>query len=141
MTTILLIRHAQTTAPRHVLLGRNDDVGISREGRKRAAAMAAKLRRLPIASVWCSPLRRAIETATVIAETLALPLGIAEPLNEIDYGCWTGCSFDRLRRDPDWRKFNKLRTRAHIPAGEKIKDVETRVARQIRNWSRDSFRP
>lgn len=136
MTTILLIRHAQAAAPRNMLLGRNDDVGLSREGLKRAAALANNLRRLPIASVWSSPLRRAFQTATIIADELRLSVQIAVRLNELDYGRWTGCTFDQLEDHTEWRRFNTARGHASVPGGENMKDVEGRVAAQLENWRR-----
>jgi broad specificity phosphatase PhoE len=137
MTTMLLIRHAQVAAPRNVLLGRNNDVGVSREGLQRATALANNLRRLPISSLWSSPLRRAIETAKVVSGELAHAIRITPRLNEVDYGQWTGCSFDHLEDDPAWRRFNTARSCGYIPAGETIREVERRVAAQLQSWSRD----
>jgi broad specificity phosphatase PhoE len=137
MTTILLIRHAHADAPRNILLGRNDDVGVSSEGLRRAAELAKNLRHLPIASVWSSPLKRATQTARVIGGEVALAVQIAAPLNEVDYGRWTGCSLERLEDDPEWRRFNTARSRAHIPAGERVKQVERRIAAQLERWNRD----
>lgn len=136
MTTILLIRHAETAA-RNLLLGRNDEVGLSRRGLERAAALAENLLPLPIVSVWSSPLRRCVETATIIGGQLRLPVQIAPGLNEVDYGQWTGCSFDRLEDDPAWRQFNTARSCAHIPGGEEIKEVERRTAAQLQKWNED----
>jgi len=86
MTTLLLVRHAEAAAPRDILLGRNDEVGLSGRGLERAARLARHLRRLPISGLWSSPLRRAIQTAALIGEQLALSIQIAQSLNEIDYG-------------------------------------------------------
>jgi broad specificity phosphatase PhoE len=137
MTTILLVRHAHVAVPHNILIGRNDDVGISRKGLQGAAALAKHLQRLPIASVWSSPLRRAIQTASVIGSGVGLAVQIAASLNEVNYGLWTGCSFEQLSDDLEWRRFNTARSRAHVPAGETIKGVERRIAAQLESWNRD----
>lgn len=137
MTTLLLVRHAEVAARRDILLGRNDEVGLSGRGLERAARLAQHLRRLPISGLWSSPLRRTIQTAALIGEQLALSIQIAQSLNEVDYGRWTGCSFAELERDPAWRSFNLVRTRAQVPGGETIEQVERRINAQTTRWTED----
>ena len=137
MTIVLLIRHAEAAAPNDILLGRNDDVALSSTGLQRAATLAQRLGRLPISAIWSSPLRRTIHTATPIAEVLALSVQIAPSLNEIDYGRWTGRRLTELESDPDWGSFNRERSRAQIPGGEKIEAVEYRVIAQLQGWARE----
>jgi broad specificity phosphatase PhoE len=75
-----------------LLLGRNDEVRLSARGLELDAKLARHLRRLPISALWSSLLRRAIQTATPIGEQMATSIQIAQSLNEIDYGRWTGRS-------------------------------------------------
>jgi broad specificity phosphatase PhoE len=119
------------------LLGRTDPAGLSRHGLARAASLAQHLRRLPISALLSSPLRRAIETATTIAQQLAFPIQIAQALNEVDYGRWTGRSFAELASDPAWLSFNLVRSGAQIPGGENIEEVERRIVAQLQKWTDD----
>ena len=120
-----------------MLLGRNNEVGLSSRGFERANRLAQYLKGLPIHGLWSSPLSRAVQTASPIAEQLATPIQLAESLNELDYGRWTGCSFSELGSHPDWRTFNLQRDRAQIPGGESILAVEQRVVEQVRRWTRE----
>jgi probable phosphoglycerate mutase len=52
---------------------------------------------------------------------------IAPQLDEIDYGEWTGQSFDDLRGIAQWRDFNSLRSCTRIPGGELMIEVQARV--------------
>jgi broad specificity phosphatase PhoE len=135
MTTILLVRHAEAAAPYDTLLGRNDEVGLSRGGRKCAAELAEHLGVLPISAIWSSPLRRAMETAKPIAEKLALPVQTTLSLTEIDYGRWTGRRFAELENDPYWHRYNRARSGARIPEGERLEAVERRVIEQLEGWA------
>ena len=69
---ILLARHGQTSenaAGR--ILGRRDPP-LSDAGRAEAAALAASLRGEGLQAIWTSPLRRARETAAIVASGLGL---------------------------------------------------------------------
>ena len=135
MTTILLVRHAEAAAPKDILLGRNDGVGLSAAGRQSADRLAGRLGGLPIRAIWSSPLKRAVQTTAPIADKLALPVQIALSLAEVDYGRWTGCRFAELENDPAWHSYNTARSGAQIPAGEKVEEVERRVIAQIQEWT------
>lgn len=137
MTTILLVRHAEPAAPKDILLGRNDEVGLSRRGLECAAGLAERLGRLPISAIWSSPLKRALRTARPIAEKLALSVQIAHSLTEIDYGRWTGRRLAELESDPYWHSYNQARSAAQIPEGEKIEAVERRVIALLQTWAQD----
>jgi probable phosphoglycerate mutase len=52
-------------------------------------------------------------------------------IDELDFGHWSGQTFDELARDPDWRRWNERRDSAATPAGERIRDVQARVLRHL----------
>ena len=80
-----------------------------------------------------SPLERCIETATAIATRKRLTVEIADALNEIDCGIWTGQSFEALAADPRWHSWNDERGRTGIPGGEEIGAVEARAMGLVRS--------
>jgi probable phosphoglycerate mutase len=88
-----------------------------------------------IAGIHCSPLDRARETAEPIAEHLRLDVEIAAALNEVDFGEWTGMSFDELAQRPDWQHWNQFRSNARAPGGETMLEVQARVVGHIQNLS------
>ena len=52
-------------------------------------------------------------------------------LNEIDYGDWTGKTFEILSADERWRRFNSCRSMTSIPNGESFLDVQDRIVKEI----------
>jgi broad specificity phosphatase PhoE len=61
-----------------------------------ARELAARLRDEPIVAVYSSDLRRASETAEIVAAILELPLRFDARLREIDVGSWQGRTRDDL---------------------------------------------
>lgn len=91
MATLLLARHGETDWNReHRFQGRADPP-LNDLGRAQARALADAVRADPPALVYASPLRRAYETAAIVADELGgLPVRSAPGLQEIDLGSWSG---------------------------------------------------
>jgi broad specificity phosphatase PhoE len=64
---LFLIRHGQTTCNLSEIWHGWDDCELTEAGRAQAEAVAERLAREPIAAVYCSDLRRAIQTAEAVA--------------------------------------------------------------------------
>lgn len=127
-----LIRHASHAGTPGILLGRNQEVGLSPRGRDEAAIMADKLIGAGIEKVVSSPTLRALETAVIVGERLNVPVAPAAELEEVDFGAWTGQSFDTLEQDPLWHAWNQARAAAQTPSGETIYHVLRRIVRLMR---------
>jgi probable phosphoglycerate mutase len=90
VTTILLARHGETDWNRDGRFQGWADPGLNDDGRAQARALADRLRDVPFDAVYSSDLRRAHETAVIVAEPHDVPV-IADPgLREIDVGSWSG---------------------------------------------------
>ena len=80
---MILLRHGQTLWNLHFGQTRIDpglpDPGLTREGRRQAEAAGAALVDRNISLLFASPYRRTLETATIVAERLAVPI-LVEPL-------------------------------------------------------------
>ena len=85
---LCIARHGETTSP-GLLLGQADPP-LSARGRQQAAILAERLRDSGAQFVLSSGLRRAIETAEILARSLELPLESDPRLNEISHGEWDG---------------------------------------------------
>ena len=90
---LLVVRHAESTwNARHRWAGQRDP-GLSAKGRQDAADLAARLAMLrpPFTTAASSDLRRARQTAQLLARALGLPPPVAvRGLRERDGGQWTG---------------------------------------------------
>lgn len=89
-TTLVLVRHAETDWNRENRFQGHADPPLNENGRRQAGVLAADLAGTTFASAYTSPLRRARETASIVADALELALVTDESLKEVDVGSWTG---------------------------------------------------
>ena len=102
MTTILLARHGETDWNRDGRFQGHADPPLNDTGRAQAAELAAALAGDELAAVYSSPLRRAIETARVVAAQHELEPIPLEALREVDVGSWQGLTRAEIEtRFPD----------------------------------------
>lgn len=83
-TTLHLVRHGEVENPKGVIYGRLPGYHLSERGRAQAKLSAERLSDADIAAIWASPLERAQETATAIAEPHGLKLVTDARLIESD---------------------------------------------------------
>ncbi len=131
-TTFLLIRHAEHDRVDAVLTGRETGVHLSPHGQAQAERLAQYLGDARIAAVQSSPRERALETAAPIAAAVGLPCQTAAALDEIDFGEWSGRSFDELECDPRWHAWNRARGESRPPGGENMDEVQARLVHHLR---------
>ncbi|WP_290686243.1 MULTISPECIES: histidine phosphatase family protein [unclassified Haematobacter] len=86
----LFLRHGQTESNRRKVIGGSTDDPLTEDGMAQARAAADRLAGRPIASIWHSPLRRAADTARVVAEVTGAPLVPLAGLQERNWGAWEG---------------------------------------------------
>lgn len=97
MTKIHLVRHAETDWNRELRWQGQSNVPLNARGREQARALGASLIDVPLAAIYSSDLRRAAETAEILAEQLHVPLRVDAGLREIDVGSWQGLTLTQLR--------------------------------------------
>ena len=131
MTVFHLLRHGEHALRGGVLVGRTPGVGLSERGRAEIAAVASRLAEEPITALYSSPLQRTRETAEILAEKLGLPVEYCEGLLELDFGEWTGLTFDAVRADERWRLWSTCRSIARIPGGESMHQVQERAVKAL----------
>lgn len=92
------IRHGQSLYNAQGRVQGHSDVALSELGLRQADAVAEALARLPIEAVYSSPLRRAMQTAEVLAGRLKLELRTDPRLMEINAGVFQDQCRDELER-------------------------------------------
>ena len=105
-TRLFLVRHGATTLSAEDRFAGSTDIPLSDEGRRQAASLAARLRDDTLAAVYCSPMRRTIETASILADPHGVAAVTRPGLREIDHGHWEG-----LRRQEVESQFHDEYTR------------------------------
>jgi broad specificity phosphatase PhoE len=131
MALLHLLRHGQHDLGGGVLAGRMPGVGLTERGRAEIAAASEQLAGENIAALYASPLQRTRESAEIVSARLELPIEFRDDLVELDFGEWTGATFDSIRADPRWRSWSQHRSLSRIPGGETMRVVQFRAVEAI----------
>ncbi len=131
---IHLARHGQTAYNHEGRFQGHLPVPLDETGRAQAAALADLAARRQWASLWCSPLVRARETAAAVAARIGLEPRIDARFAETYTGDWTDRSFADVRaEDPEgFAAFQATRADFRFPGGESYAEHLARVADGLR---------
>jgi 2,3-bisphosphoglycerate-dependent phosphoglycerate mutase len=96
---ILFIRHGESEADiLHVHEGRAD-FPLTELGRSQVKLMADKVKNeFPPEMIWASTLKRASETATILADTVGCQVKFDEDLREYNNGALAGLSYEEAKK-------------------------------------------
>ena len=137
MTTILIARHAETDWNREKRWQGLADLSLNERGREQARALAQGLEAVPYSAVYASDLRRACETALIVAERKGLAVTPMREFREIDYGSWTGLTSDEIKeRFPAGYAQMRTRTGRGWEGGETYDEMVARVLEAVRRIAR-----
>ncbi|HVR69904.1 MAG TPA: histidine phosphatase family protein [Vicinamibacteria bacterium] len=90
VTRLFLVRHGATSHSAEDRFAGSSEVDLSEEGRSQAERLARRLADDRVRAVYASPLRRTLDTASILAGPHALePIG-RDGLREIGHGRWEG---------------------------------------------------
>ncbi len=133
MNKLLLVRHGENRANltkefSHRLV----DYPLTTKGRLQAEQTAAYLKRYPVTQVFSSPLKRAYETAEIIAAEFGGEVSVLEPFRELNVGT--------LESQPPtvatWKQHDDIvrawatgNYEARFPEGENYRELVGRVRR------------
>ncbi len=131
MAIFLLIRHGENDFVGKRLAGHLPEVHLNEKGRQQAALIAQTLSKAPIKAIYSSPLERAVETATPLAQALNLPVGIRPGLIEIDFGRWQGKTGKQMRRLKLWKVVQENPSQMRFPGGESFAEAQQRIHQEI----------
>jgi uncharacterized phosphatase len=119
MTKFYLLRRGETewNHDHNRYCGRTD-IELSSNGEKQALAAASSLRSFSFDAIYCSPLKRAFDTANIVKEYHPQDIVTDTRLIEIDFGVWEGKKRDQIEEDHQlaWRQW--LEDPTSIKAGE-----------------------
>ncbi len=129
MPLLLLIRHGENDYVKTgKMAGRLPGVHLNERGQKQAQALGEALKGVPITAIYSSPLERAIETATPIANARNLKIIQNPNLLDTDVGKWQGKSLAMLRLKKEWKIVQSAPSRFQFPEGESFLDLQSRIA-------------
>jgi probable phosphoglycerate mutase len=135
---IYLVRHAEDAAAAAQRFG---DEGLTQRGEAQARAAARSLRAISFDRAFCSPLRRARETAELLLQRRSVPLEIEPDLAEGSAGALLGMGLEEARglypRDFCCGHTIVARLRATgrtAPDGESREEFLSRARRVAERW-------
>ncbi len=129
MKTIYFIRHAQSEANLKDILASRQDYPLTEKGRLEAVVIASEFKDIAqLDRIFCSPLRRAQQTAQPIAEAFGLDVETDERITEQDLGVFSGMTYAELNKHPDYMQERTKRWK-WIPegGGESYEMIATRL--------------
>jgi broad specificity phosphatase PhoE len=129
---LLLARHGRhdwLAPPINRLAGHLPGVHINAIGRTEAQALARRLAASPPDRIISSPVERTVETATIIADALGLPVTTDARLTETGMGAWEGLKIsDVMARYPaQWTAWRTAPTQADVPGMERVGALAERM--------------
>ncbi|HEX9124378.1 MAG TPA: MSMEG_4193 family putative phosphomutase [Actinomycetota bacterium] len=132
MTVLLLIRHGTTAASeKGVLAGWTPGVHLTERGSQQAEQLVDRLRGVPVAAIYSSPLERCRESAAPLASDRGLVVRVRRDLGEVRYGSWTGRRIRQVMRTKLWKVIQGAPSRARFPEGESLLEVQHRAVAEL----------
>jgi len=127
---LLLIRHAETVAAEKELLVGSTDIDALETGLQRLERLRGVLAPFSPQKLYCSPMKRAVQTASAIRESCGSSCEIKfdERLREIDFGRWEMKSIAEISQaEPgmmsSWAEYDHF----VFPGGESVPHFCARV--------------
>lgn len=133
-----LVRHGETEGESSIRLNGATDVALNDIGRTQMVRAAQALRNGLYDITYTSPLKRARQSASIVAEPHVLSPEIIEEFRELNFGDWEGLTYEEIaRRDPALLATRQSRARDFTyPGGDNRLTFERRVrgaARALRD--------
>ncbi|MGA8572759.1 MAG: histidine phosphatase family protein [Desulfobaccales bacterium] len=96
---LYFLRHGETTASQSGGYCGVSDLDLTPAGHQMAAEFAAAYNSLAWTAVFCSPLRRSLDTARPLCAAVNLEMQARNGLKEIAYGQWEGKTPEEVNRE------------------------------------------
>ncbi len=139
MKTLYLVRHGQTDwNTKHLMQGQSD-IPLNGTGISQAKKAAEILRKtIRSGTVVSSDLKRASQTASIIAEECGLPLGFDERLREMAFGEWEGRTFESMMETELGELWMKRPSKWKATGSETLEEVQKRMVATLTDVMRRS---
>ena len=96
---IYLIRHGQTDWNLEGKIQGRHDVSLNETGSKQAELLAMGMDTRPVAQIFSSRQKRALETAQAVGRRQHVAVTVIDGLEEVEFGEWEGKTWDEISRE------------------------------------------
>lgn len=125
-TRVLLVRHGATDWNLSKRAQGQADIDLNATGRRQTRELARRLAETEIHGVYSSDMKRALDTAQVIADPRGLEVHAEAGFREIDQGEWEGLTTEEIRKR--WPElWGDARHYTERPGGESPAQVRARA--------------
>lgn len=139
-TRLYLLRHGEVEASYHRVFGGKIDMELSPLGHEQVQALADYFRRHPPHVMYASPMKRVQQTLAPLAKQTGLEPIILPGLREVDFGVWTGLSWEQVQERYQVSAFDWLKEleAGSIAEAETTADFRQRVDEALRQMLESS---
>jgi broad specificity phosphatase PhoE len=130
MTELILVRHGETVWNVEKIYRGRADVNLDEVGIKQAELLGKYLGNWELEAIYSSSLKRALDTANIIARYHKIGVYIADGLIDFDYGEWQSLPEQEVRKlyPALLDKWHNNPQEVRMPGGESLADVRERAA-------------
>ena len=96
-TRLVLVRHGEVEARYQRVFGGRIDMDLSPRGQEQAQALAAFLDTTSLDAIYASPMKRVQQTLVPLVNAHRPAPRALDGLREVDFGAWTGLTWDQVR--------------------------------------------
>lgn len=128
---VYLVRHGVVVPESRDRFNGRTEAALDPEGRDQIGRVAAYLESSPPWAIYCSPLQRCRDSASVLARAFGLEITIEEGLREMDFGQLDGLHFGQVRE----RYSKEMEAWYADLADYRLPGAETMAEVQARSWA------
>jgi len=129
MAKIILARHGETVWNIEKIYRGRADVNLDEMGIKQAELLGNYLSNWGLEAIYSSPLRRALDTANIVARYQKIGVQIAEGLIDFDYGEWQALPEQEVKKlyPALLNEWHNNPHKVRMPGGDSLEDVRGRA--------------
>ena len=131
------MRHGETAWNNQKRVMGRREVPLNKQGTTQVRRVAQLLPDLNVGVIYSSPLKRAQDTAFILASNHNLILETDVNLTEVAFGRWEGYTFDDLIKDKTYHRFLADPITIAVPGGETMPGVQKRGIKALNRGSRE----
>jgi len=137
---IALVRHGQTDWNREEVFRGRVDIALNDVGIRQAEAVALRFKGMELEAIYSSPLKRALQTAKIIASLHNMKVEVDQNLSDMHFGDWQGLSLKEVKEKEGYADLYKIwYDTPHLfkpPGGESLDEVMARASASLEKISK-----
>jgi len=133
MAKLILARHGETAWNVEKVFRGRADINLDEVGIKQAELLGKHLSNWKLEAIYSSPVKRALDTANIIARYHKIGVQIDEGLIDFDYGEWQSLPEQEVKRlyPALLNEWHNNPHKVRMPGGESLEDVRRRAIRVV----------